>query len=192
MAETKQLEEQLDEIFVKNAPFQLPKNVKEWIVAYLPYINVFFGILSLWAAWGVYQAATVTSVFVDYANELSRTLGTGNQISTSRLSAAVWFAVIALVVQGVIWLAAFPGTKARQKSGWNLLFLAVVLNAAYGILSLFTYYGGIGSLLSYLLGTVIGLYFLFQSRSYYTGEVADSASKAPKATPAKAPKASKK
>lgn len=191
MADLNQLEKQLDEVFVKNAPFQLPKDVKDWIVKYLPYINLFFGVMSLWAAWAVYDAARIANGFVEYANELNRAFGTGNEISTSRLSLAVWVGVIALVVQGVIWIAAYPGTKARQKSGWNLLFLAVGLNAVYGLVSLFTYYGGIGNFLGYIIGTVIGLYFLFQIRSYYNGKVTDT-SKAPKASAPKETKVSKK
>ncbi len=183
MAGLDNIEKSLDEALVKNAPFQLPKNVKEWIVKYLPYINVFLGVVTLWAAWAVYNAARATDSLVDLANQLSKMYGT--ESVASRLSAAVWLAVIVMVVEGVLWIAAYSGTKARKKSGWNLLFYAVLVNALYGLVTLFTYYGGFMSFLSYALGTVIGLYFLFQIRSYYISDGTKSAT-------SKATKTSKK
>lgn len=38
MAGLDNIEKSLDEALVKNAPFQLPKNFKDWLVKYLPYI----------------------------------------------------------------------------------------------------------------------------------------------------------
>lgn len=134
----------------------------------------------MWAAWAVYNAARATDSLVDLANQLSKMYGT--EAVTSRLSATVWLAVIVMVVEGVLWIAAYSGTKARKKSGWNLLFYAVLVNALYGLVTMFTYYGGFMSFVSYALGTVIGLYFLFQIRSYYTAGEAKPVKKAAKAS----------
>ncbi len=73
----------------------------------------------------------------------------------------------------MIYIAAFPGTKARKKSGWDLLFYALLINVVYGIVVAFTDYGGFGSLIGSLVGSAIGAYFLFQIRvSYSTGKAA--------------------
>lgn len=186
MAALKQLEEKLDEAFVKNAPFQLPKNVKDWIVRYLPYFNLFFGIVSLWAAWGLYQWTRLTDKWVDYANNLSASFGVNTAIPSNRLNLVVWLALITLAAEAVLWIAAFPGTKERKKKGWDLLFYALIVNIIYGVIMLFSDYGGIGTLFGTIVSAVIGLYFLFQIRSYYNGKAVSAG-----ATKSAAPKESK-
>lgn len=163
----KGLEKTLNEVFVKNAPFQLPANVKKWIVQYLPYINLVLGILSLWTAWALYRWATVTDGLVDYANELSRAFGGDVVAPVERLTLVVWLAIAVLAVEGVIYILAFSPTKERKKSGWDLLFLALLVNVVYGLVVTFTDYGGPSNLISTLISTVIGLYFLFQIREAY-------------------------
>ena len=160
------LEKSLDEIFDKNAP-QLPAGLKKFIVQYLPYINLVIGVLTLVAAWSLWNAAHTVNSLVDYTSNLSAIYG-GEQISTNRLTFTVWLALGVLIVEALIYLAAFPGTRARKKSGWNLLFYALLINLAYGIVVAFTDYGGFGSILGSLIGSAIGAYFLFQIRSSYT------------------------
>jgi len=161
------LEQSLDEVFNKNAP-QLPAGIKQFIVKYLPYINLVLGILTLVAAWGLWNAAHTVNVLVDYANNLSAAYG-GEKISTDQLTFTVWLALGVLVVEALLYIAAFPGTKARKKSGWNLLYYALLINVVYGIVVAFTDYGGFGSLIGSLIGSAIGAYFLFQIRGSYSG-----------------------
>jgi hypothetical protein len=169
------LEKSLDEIFDKNAP-QLPAGLKKFIVKYLPYINLVLGILSLAAAWSLYNAAHTVNTLVDYANNLSAVYG-GEKIATNRLTFTVWLALGVLAVEALIYIAAFPGTKARKKSGWDLLFYALLINVVYGVVVAFTDYGGFGSLIGSLVGSAVGAYFLFQIRGSYS-----SAGKAAKAS----------
>ena len=77
-------------------------------------------------------------------------------------------------------VAAFSGLKARKKSGWNLLYYALLLNLAYGIVMAFTNYGGFSYLIGAVIGSAIGLYLLFQIRSSYLGghKTADKADEA--------------
>ncbi|MCA9333244.1 hypothetical protein KDA00_05230 [Candidatus Saccharibacteria bacterium] len=179
MADVKGLENKLDEVFVKNAPFQLPKEAKEWIVKYLPYINLFLGVLTLWAAYGLYHWATVANNWIDTANRIAETYGISGYGSTSRLSLMVWISLAVLVIQAVIYIAAFSGTRDKKKSGWDLLFLAMGINIVYGFITLFTDYGSVGNLIGYLIGSVIGLYLLFQIRSYYLPKKSTETSKKP-------------
>jgi hypothetical protein len=176
MSALKSLEKSLDGIFDKNAP-QLPDNAKKIIVQYLPYLNLVFGVLALLAAWGLYDAAHTVNNLVDYANSLSAAYG-GEKIATSHLTFMVWLAIATLAVEAVLYIAAFPGTKARKKSGWDLLFYALLINVVYGIVAAFTDYGGAGRLIGSLIGSAVGTYFLFQIRGSYTAKGGKSAPKA--------------
>jgi succinate dehydrogenase/fumarate reductase cytochrome b subunit len=148
------LEKKLDRIFVKKAP-PLSSNARRAIVAYLPYINLVLGVLTLLVAWGLYDAAHT----VDYL--------VGSSAAVSRLTFTVWLAIAVLIIEAVIFIAAFPASKARKKPGWDLIFYAFLINVAYGIVILFTDYGGLGRLIGSLAGSAVGFYFLFQIRGNY-------------------------
>lgn len=166
MSTTNSLEKSLEGAF-KSAP-KLPEGGKKFLVQYLPFINLILGVLSLWTAYALWQWAHIASGFIDYANNLSRLYG-GTAVVKDRLSVTIWLSLAVLAIEGVIYIAAFPGTRAKKKAGWNLMFYALLVNAVYGVVVLFTDYGGVGNFLGYLIGTVIGLYLLFQIRDSYGG-----------------------
>ncbi len=178
------LEKSLDNLFVKELP-GLPKNVIDFIVKYLPYINLVLGVLTLLAALSLWQWAHVANSLIDYANSVSKAYG-GTTISASRMTFWLWISLATLIVEAVIYIVAFAPTKARKKSGWDLLFYALLINVVYGILMIFG--RGIGDLFMSLIGTAIGLYLLFQIRSSYHEAPAAAAS----SSPAPAKKATKK
>ena len=179
-AALKDLEKQLNTLFVDKAP-ALPKNAKKVIVQYLPYLNLVAGIFSLWAAWTLWHWAHTVDRWVDYANHIARMYG-GPSADVNHLSFMVWVSLLVLAFEAVLYILAFPATKARQKKGWDLLFYALLVNVVYGAVVMFTNYGDFGNLVGSVIGTAIGLYFLFQIRSEYLGGKADSksAGKAPK------------
>ena len=77
---------------------------------------------------------------------------------------------------------AYPGLNARKIAGWNFMFMGALLNAVYGVFSALNDRGGAGSLISSLLGTIIGLYFLFQVKDQFGGvQKSHDAPKAPEA-----------
>lgn len=160
------LENKLDPVFVKNAPFQLPANAKEALVKWLPWINLGAGILYLLTARALWEWARVTNSLVDYANELSRLYG-GSEIVAERFTTVIWLGLIFLVVEAVLYLAAFPLTRDRKKLGWDLMLLALLVNIVYGVVMLFSDYGGITNLFGTVVSSVIGLYLLFQIRGSY-------------------------
>ncbi|HSX53172.1 MAG TPA: hypothetical protein VLF90_02260 [Patescibacteria group bacterium] len=161
------IEDMLSDVFVKKAP-KMPENGKKALVQYLPWIDLVLGILTLWSALVLWHWAHLANAFVNYANSINQLYG-NNLVQANRLTAGVWFGLIVLIVEGVLYLAAFPGLRERKKSGWNLLFYASMVNVVYAIVIFFTDYGGIGTLLGSLIGTAIGLYILFQVRSAYKG-----------------------
>jgi hypothetical protein len=161
-----QLEEKLNDLFVKNAPFQVPENGRKGIVGVMPWVALVGGVLMLLAAWGLYQAAVAVSYWADWANTLGSAYGA--PYTPSSLSFFVWISLALIVVEAVMFFIAFPALKAHQKKGWNLLFLVTLLNAAQAVLQMFGY-SSPGSLIFSLLGSVVGLYLLFQIRGYYTG-----------------------
>ena len=170
MSALKSLETSLNDVFVKSAP-PLPPNAKKVIVQYLPYINLVLGILTLLLAYGLYSAAHTIDRAVDTLNSISVAYG-GTAVNTNHLTTVVWLAIAVLAVEAVLYIAAFSGTKARKKSGWDLLFYALLINVVYGIVAVFTDYGGAGRLVGSLVGSAIGFYFLFQIRASYSGKSA--------------------
>jgi hypothetical protein len=159
------LEKSLDGIFVKQAP-ALPANGKKALVKYLPWINLVLGVVTLWAAYALWHWAHVANNLVDYANSLSAAYG-GPQVAVDRMSFGIWLGLIVLAIEGLLYIAAFPATRDRKKSGWDLMFYALLINVVYGVVVLFTSYGGVGSLIGTIIGSGLGLYLLFQIRTSY-------------------------
>ena len=70
-----------------------------------------------------------------------------------------WLQIIALGVSIVFTLRAIPGLFALKRDGWIWLFYAQLATAAGDILGLQFFS---------LIGVAIGLYLLFQIKSFYT------------------------
>jgi hypothetical protein len=167
MGPIKSLETTLEK-FSKGLP-SLPKNVKDWLVHWAPWLTLIGGILMLWAAWSLWHWAHVANTLINYANNLSRALG-GQSVVSNRMTVGIWLGVIVLLVEAVMYLMAFPSLKTQKKSGWDLLFVVSIINVVYGVVLMFTNYGGVGNLFGSVIGTLIGWYLLFQIRSYYLGK----------------------
>ena len=166
MSAVNSLEKSLGDAF-KSAP-KLPEKGKKMLVQWLPWISVVLGVLMLWSAWVLYDWANAVNKLADYANSLTRAFG-GTEIVKDRLTVAIWLAIAFIVVQAVLYLAAFTGLRDRKKSGWNLVFYAALVNVVAAVVVLFSDYGGVGNLIANLIGSAIGLYLLFQIRDSYSG-----------------------
>ena len=132
----------LEYYLVTKAPFQLPDNVKEWIVQYGPWISIVLMVLLLPV---VLLALGIGAILVPFG-------GVGY---------ATGFTYVALgtIVQLGLTVAALPGLFARKMSGWNLLFYARIVGFVIGLLS--------GAVVGALVGVLISLYILFQVRPLY-------------------------
>jgi hypothetical protein len=146
MADTEQAPKDLmgflDFYLVKKAPFQIPEAGRELIVKFGPWLIVILLVISLPALLFIFGVGSALMPFggVGYAT------GFG-------------LAAIFLVVQLALQVAALPGLFARKMSGWTLLFYSTIVGFIHSLVS-YAIIGGI-------IGTLIGLYLLFQVRSLY-------------------------
>ena len=135
------------EDFFKKAP-AIPANGREVLVKVAPWIALIFGILGVLGALGGLGLLTVFSPLAVFSGASgAASYGTGF------IAALVW------LVSSVLMLAAYPGTRARKLSGWNLLFWSEVVSLVGSLLS--------GAIVSAVVGALIGFYLLFQIKSYF-------------------------
>lgn len=170
----KALENKLDELLVKKAPFQLPDSGRKALASALPYLALIGGALSLLGAWGVYQLVSFTSTLAPYAYELNAAYGY-NTGYTAVFGPMMWVSLLLLVVEAVLFFMAFAPLKARRKRGWDLVLWVSLLNVAYAV----AYLVAMPNLFSFifsLIGSLISLYLLFQLRALYTSETSASSS----------------
>lgn len=165
MEQLKPLEEKLASTF-KGAP-PLPEGGKKWLVQYVPWLALISGVLQLLWALRLFDVSRDYNRAIGNLNSLSRAFGGADVIE--KLNIFYWISLVALVVNAIIILLAYPGLKERKKAGWNMLFLGAVVSLAFGIISLFdnSGRGGFGSLLGSIIGAAIGFYLLFQIRDHY-------------------------
>lgn len=143
---TKGIVEMLEEIFAKAPP--LPKNAKDVIVKITPFIAIIFGILGILGAISGLGLFTFFSPLALYGGPAGIT-----SYGTGFVSALFWLA------SSFLLLVAYPGTKANKINGWNMLFWSEVVSLIGSVISM--------SLISGIVGALIGFYLLFQIKSYY-------------------------
>ena len=169
MAASNQLESKLNDIFGKAAP-QLPANGKKMLVEWAPWVALVVGILSLWSAYALWGWAHVASSVIDLTNSVCAAYGgPACSTSTDSMTLWIWLSLAVLAVEGVLYLLAFPGLRARKKAGWNYLYWGALVNLVFVVLNLVSGYG-FTNFVGSLLGSAIGLWLLFQVRSLYLGE----------------------
>jgi len=162
----KSLEDWLAGVY-KGSP-KLSAGAKKSIVGIWPWVALIFGIIQLLAAWELWHWGHAVNNVVNTLNAYyGTTIGHVND-----LNIFYWISFAMLLVEAIMLLVAFPKLRAAQKSGWNLLFYAALLNFVYGVFSAFNNYGGLGSLIVQVIVTAVVLYFLFQIRDHYHGSKA--------------------
>jgi hypothetical protein len=132
----------LEYYLVTKAPFQLPDNVKEFLVKFGPWIALVLMIISL----------PVLLFALGLGAMLTPFAGVGFGYSYGYL---LLFTVVGFVLEAV----ALPGLFARKMSGWRMMFYAQLVQIVGSLLS--------GAVIGALVGGLIGLYILFQVRPLY-------------------------
>lgn len=188
-----QIETKLNELLVTKAPFHLPENFKQGLVKVMPWLVLLAGALTVVGAWGVFQAATAVDRWATLANELTAAYGIASY-NNPVITPLLWLSLTVLLIEATLYFVSYPSLEKRQKKGWNILFWVALINVVQSIVHNIAYssaYFNIGSVVMSLLGSLVGLYLLFQIRAYYTGEkkvatpVTGGTMKVPKETPAK-------
>lgn len=175
----KAIENKLDELLVKNAPFQLPENGRKMLVSALPWLTLIGGVLSVLAVWGVYQLATWANTWMNAASELGTTYGYAGYSGYASNGPLLLMSAILIAVEAILFFMAFSPLKERRKRGWDLLFWVSMLNVVYAVVYMVAT-PNLLSLIFSLLGSLVGLYLLFQVRSHYTSAASASSSSAKK------------
>jgi len=139
-----QLDKTLTEYLVKKAP-PLPEPVKEFVVKVGPWVSLIMGLLLL----PVILAVLGMGMFVPV---VPITAG-------FRFGALFILGVILAGIQMVLQFMAISGLLKRKMSGWKLMFYATLTGAVYSIITI--------NILGLLIGTGLGLYVLYQIKSYY-------------------------
>jgi hypothetical protein len=137
----------LNEWLVKKAP-ALPKNIKEIIVKFAPWLEILGIIIGVPAVLAFLGMGAMMGSLVPYA-------GYGMARAGGLYLVGMIFFIVTLVLQGL----SIPGLLSRSKSGWNMLFYATLVNAVYAIVNF--------EIVSLLIGTVLSLYLMFQVKEYY-------------------------
>ena len=132
----------LDYYLVKKAPFQLPAEVKEFLVKFGPWIALVF--LILWLP-GLLLMLGVGTAFMPFGGVM--------------YSVGFTYLTVVLLAQIVLLALALPGLFKRKMSAWRLMFYSEIVSIVFSLLS--------GSILGAIIGGLIGLYILFQIRPLY-------------------------
>lgn len=141
-----QLNKTLELYLVKKAP-TLPKNVKEILVKFAPWISLIMVIIGLPAVLALFGLGAML-YSIPYATY-------GMYRATGGFSIAMFFLIATLALEAL----AIPGLFKRKMMGWNFLYWGVWVNAIYSLLNF--------QIVSLIVGSVISLYFLFQVKSLY-------------------------
>ena len=181
MEMVKKLDTKLSELF-KDAP-ALPQSSKEVLAQIWPWLALIGGAIQLFAALAVWRLLQWTNSLTELTTYYARTAGVNVGPSTFD-KVAIYLGVAVLVVDAVILLAAFNPLRARQRRGWDLLFLAAIVNVLYSVVAIFINGRGLSSFIFSLLSSAVGFYLLYQVKGLY-----GDATKAAK--PTKAPAAPK-
>lgn len=163
MSAVAKLEKQIGGFF-KGAP-ALPESSKEGLVKAGPWIALIFGVLQLVVAWGLWELMRRSDRLLD---TLAMYYDTGYGLSSTDKT-FIYLGIVALLVDAVILLMAFPELQKRARRGWDLLFFGSLLNLGYSVVSLFIDDRGVGSFVFSLLMSAVAFYLLFQVRDKYKG-----------------------
>lgn len=144
-----QLDSLLEEYLVKKAP-ALPTNVKEFLVKFAPWMAVIGVVISVPAI----LALLGLSAFVVPLGFLGGAL-TGRPFMGVGYILSVAFLVVMVILEAM----SISGLSKRSMGGWRLAYYSVLLSGVQNLVSF-----NLGGL---VIGTLLGLYFLYQIKSHY-------------------------
>ncbi len=158
------IDEQLEPVFKKAPP--LSESARKSLADFWPWLALIFGVLQLFAAYKLWHLTRIAVTLGSYLGNIY----SGHALISNSDKTIIYLGVIVLAVEGAILLMAYPKLKAKQRSGWDLVFLGALLNVAYSVLSIFTYGRGFMSFVFSLIGSAIGFWLLYQVKSQFSSK----------------------
>lgn len=164
MEAVKKLEKSIEKV-CKDLP-HLPESSREGLANIWPWLALVGGIVQLLAAWSLHRLANWADRLNDTTNLLTNYYS-ADVGPSSFDKTIIYLGVATLAVEAFLLLTAYPKLKNRQRAGWDLLFLAALVNVAYSLIQLFTYDRGVYNFVFGLIGSAIGFYLLFEVKGKF-------------------------
>ncbi len=144
----------------------LPKDISKWLADNAWWLTIAglitAGLFILGALSFVMAFNATTNGFFGYAYAYAG-------MSVASVWGSFWIMVAFFAVIATVEVMAIKPLQAKQSKGWELIFLAMLLSAASGVISSIVNFS-IGSIIGSLIGLAIGLYILFEVRGYFTAK----------------------
>ena len=138
----------------------LPTKGREWIANNVWWITLIGVILGGLSSLGVLAMALLSTLPHPYSM-WPYGLFPGQMVTLFFLGSVIG------IVMTIVAAAAITPLKNRRRRGWQLLFIVSLIDVVTGVLS-FLFFFRLDSLIQGALELAIGLYFLFEVRSYFT------------------------
>lgn len=146
MKTTAKLEGQLDTLFTKTFPAQLPKWFSQIIAAWAWLIVPAVIIVQPWIGWGYWDDV---------------------RAETSSPNFLFYISFLVMGLEMLLQLLAMRGLRERQRTSWQLLYYSAFCIPLYGIVRIFSSEGSIGPLCGMIVLAAIFFYTLFQVRPWF-------------------------
>ena len=147
---------------------KMSESSRESLAKAWPWLALIFGVLQLAAGYWLWKLTRAVEVLNDFVNSLSQYY-TGTNVGISSFDKTlIYVGAAVLVVEGAIFLIAFPKLQKRERKGWDWLFLAAMLNLVYSVIAIFINGRGFGNFLVNLLGSGVAFYLLFQVKDKFS------------------------
>lgn len=163
--------EKMVEGWLKPLP-HLPEKGRTWLANNVWWLALIGVIGSVLGAINMFYAASVASRYVNYVNDIYSAWGVSNPHSSGFLgldwSLSLIISTLGLAAGAVLMAIAISPLKTKQKKGWDLMFLAMLVSVAVQLVGVLFDFGNlIGGVLSAAIGAAIGVYFLFEIKPYF-------------------------
>lgn len=142
----------------------LPLSWRDAAVNLWPWIALISGISQIAAASSLWHLTRLTELTIHNLSIYQPTIIAGPSALDKVI---IYLGLITLVTEGTLLILAFNPLRARLSKGWDLAFLAALINLAYALISIFITERGISSSFGSLFGSAVGFYLLFQIKHYF-------------------------
>lgn len=142
------LEGLFEEYLGHKAP-AMPDNIKDTLVSFAPYLAILSVVLTVPALFALIGIGTAVGPFTAF-------LGAGYMM---QYSFSYMVGAGTLLVSAVFAALAIQGLFKREMKAWRLMYYSSLISFVASVLQ--------GSVMSALVGLVIGMYILFQVREKY-------------------------